>query len=151
MAEDLLRIGGVQAIRVGEEGVQRLLLRAPDLPRQPDFIDLRQGNAWARLADPWRTLVGHPDRSIRVMARPRYRSGDFIEIVAPAQPLKLELRAFLLNSLLLSLVIAAAAGGLLYAALAFLVVRPMERVTDAIERFRADPERAPDAPPTPRR
>jgi signal transduction histidine kinase len=139
-AQQLLEIGGVTAVAVGEQGVRRLLLRAPDLPRTPDFIDLRQRNIGARLIDPWRTLVGHPDRSIRVMARPRYRSGDFIEIVAPAQPLKQELRAELLNSLLLSLIIAIGAGALLYAALAYLVVRPVQRVTESIERFRADPE-----------
>jgi type II secretory pathway component PulF len=52
-------------------------------------IDLRQRRPLARLMDPWQTLFGHPDRSIRVQARPRYRSGDFIEILAPAQPLKL--------------------------------------------------------------
>ncbi len=150
-AEAMLRIGGVQAIRVSEEGVQRQLLRGPDQAPEPDLIDLRRSNPWARFAEPWRTLFGAPDRSIRVMARPRYRSADFIEVVAPAEPLKQELRAALLNSLLLSLVIAAAAGGLLYAALAFLVVRPMQRVTGAIERFRADPEASGGEPPQPRR
>ena len=100
----------------------------------------------ARLADPWRTLVGHPDRSLRVQARPRYRSGDFIEIVTPAEPLKQELRAFLLNSLLVSLLISVTAGALLYLGLALLVLRPLRRVTRSIEHFAADPESQPDAP-----
>ena len=145
-AEQLLTIGGVQAVVVGEQGVRRLLLQAPNLPRAPDLIDLRDRGVWARLADPWRTLVGHPDRSVRVQARPRYRSGDFIEILAPAEPLKQELRAFLLNSLLMSLLISVVAGGLLYAALAYLVLRPLGRVTRSIERFAADPESRPETP-----
>lgn len=139
-AEQLLAIGGVQAVVVGDQGVRRLLLQAPNLPRTPDLIDLRQSRPLARLADPWRTLFGHPDRSIRVQSRPRYRSGDFIEVLAPAQPLKVELRAFMLNSLLTSLVISLAAGGLLYLGLAFLVLQPLRRVTRSIERFAADPE-----------
>lgn len=143
-AAELLRIGGVQAVVVGEQGVRRLLLQAPNLPRAPDVIDLRRDNGWARATDPWRTLFGHPDRSIRVQARPRYRSGDFIEILAPAEPLKRELRAFLLNSLMLSLLVAFAAGGLLYAGLAVLVLRPLRRVTRSIERFAEDPESAPE-------
>lgn len=147
-AEQLLTIGGVQAVVVGDQGVRRLLLQAPNLPRTPDVIDLRRRNVGARLLDPWRTLFGHPDRSIRVQARPRYRSGDFIEVLAPAQPLKLELRAFLLNSLLVSLLISAVAGGLLYAALAFLVLQPLRRVTRSIEHFATNPETEGEPPST---
>ena len=146
VAEQLLAIGGVQAVVVGDQGVRRLLLQAPNLPRTPDLIDLREDRPAARILDPWRTLFGHPDRSVRVQARPRYRSGDFIEILAPAEPLKLELRAFLLNSLLMSLLISLVAGGLLYGGLAFLVLQPLRRVTRSIERFALDPEAEGDPP-----
>ncbi|WP_240623164.1 sensor histidine kinase [Brevundimonas lutea] len=150
-ARQLLEIGGVQAIAVGEQGVRRLLLEAPTLSRAPDFIDLRQSDWVARTLDPWRTLLGPDDRSIRVMARPRYRSGDFIEVIAPVQPLKAELREFLLQSLLLSLLISALAGTALYAALAYLVLAPMRRVTASIERFRAEPEAPSTVAPSGRR
>ena len=146
VAEQLLRIGGVSAVAVSEEGVVSLLLQAPTLPRTPDFIDLRDRSLAARLSDPWRTLWAHPDRSIRVRAEPRYRSGDYIEVVAPAQPLKLSLRAFLLNSLLVSILISIVAGGLLYASLVFLVIHPLRRVTRSIETFARDPEARADGP-----
>ncbi|MGZ9099116.1 MAG: histidine kinase dimerization/phospho-acceptor domain-containing protein, partial [Brevundimonas sp.] len=146
VAEQLLAIGGVQAVVVGDQGVRRLLLQAPNLPRTPDLIDLRERRPATRILDPWRTLFSHPDRSIRVQARPRYRSGDFIEILAPAEPLKLELRAFLLNSLLTSLLISLVAGGLLYGGLAFLVLQPLRRVTRSIEHFAVDPESEGDPP-----
>ena len=145
-AEQLLAIGGVQAVVVGDQGVRRLLLQAPNLPRTPDLIDLRESRPATRIVDPWRTLSGLPDRSIRVQARPRYRSGDFIEILAPAEPLRLELRVFLLNSLLTSLLISLVAGGLLYGGLAFLVLQPLRRVTRSIEHFAIDPEREGDPP-----
>ncbi|WGM45425.1 Adaptive-response sensory-kinase SasA [Brevundimonas sp. NIBR10] len=139
-AEQLLRIGGVSAVAISDQGVMRQLLQAPNLPRAPDFIDLRGRSFATRLWDPVVTLIGHPDRQIRVRAKPRYRSGDFIDVVAPAQPLKLELRAFLLNSLLVSIVISLVAGALLYAGLAYLVLQPLRRVTRSIEGFAADPE-----------
>ena len=139
-AEQLLRIGGVSAVAISDQGVLRQLLRAPDLPRTPDFIDLRRSSLAARLWDPVKTLFGAPDRSIRVRDEPRYRTGDFIDVVAPAQPLKLELRTFLLNGLLVSLGISLVAGALLYAGLSFLVLQPLRRVTRSIEGFAADPE-----------
>ncbi|WP_421730235.1 sensor histidine kinase [Brevundimonas sp.] len=139
-AETLLRIGGVSAVAISDQGVMRQLLQAPNLPRTPDFIDLRRRNLAQRLWDPVVTLWGHPDRSIRARAAPRYRSGDFIDVVAPAEPLRLELRAFLLNSLLVSILISIVAGALLYAGLAFLVLQPLRRVTRSIEGFAADPE-----------
>ncbi len=141
VAEQLLRIGGVSAIAISEEGVLSQLLQAPSLPRTPDFIDLRDRPLALRLTDPWRTLTGHPDRSIRVRAAPRYRPGDYIEVLAPAEPLKQELRAFLLNSLLVSILISILAGALLYAALVFLVIHPLRRVTRSIESFAHDPQR----------
>ncbi|CAN5330223.1 HAMP domain-containing sensor histidine kinase [soil metagenome] len=139
-AESMLRIGGVSAVAISDQGVMRQLLQAPDLPRAPDFIDLRGRSLAARLWDPVVTLMGQPDRSIRVRARPRYRSGDFIDVVAPAQPLKRELRDFLLNSLIVSVIISLVAGSLLYAALAFLVLQPLRRVTRSIEGFARDAE-----------
>ena len=139
-AESMLRIGGVSAVAISDQGVMRQLLQAPNLPRTPDFIDLRGRSLGARLGDPVRTLFGHPDRSIRVRAAPRYRSGDFIDVVAPAEPLKQELRAYLLNSLLVSALISVVAGALLYAGLAFLVLQPLRRVTRSIEGFAHDPE-----------
>ena len=145
-AEQLLTIGGVQSVVVGEQGVRRLLLQAPNLPRTPDLIDLRSRSTGSKLIDPWRTLFGHPDRSLRVQATPRYRSGELIEILAPAQPLKQELRTFILNNLLVSVLIALVAGGLLWLGLSFLVLQPLQRVTRSIERFAADPEGVVDTP-----
>src|SRR5690606_19288898 len=136
----------VQAVVVGDQGVRRLLLQAPNLPRTPDLIDLRRSRPVARIVDPWRTLFGHPERSVRVQARPRYRSGDFIEVLAPAEPLKIELRAVLLNSRLTSLLFSLVAGGLLYGGLALLGLQPLRRVTRSIERFALDPEAEGDQP-----
>jgi hypothetical protein len=69
VAEQLLRIGGVSAVAVSEEGVLSQLLQAPSLPRTPDFIDLRNRPLALRLTDPWRTLTGYPDRSSPAIVR----------------------------------------------------------------------------------
>ncbi len=150
LAGRLLRGVGADVVVLQEEGIRRLLRGQEGGETPPDLIDLRDPDMAARLIDPWETLLGPEDRRIRVMAEPRFRDGDFIEIVAEAEPLKLELRAYVLQIVLSSLVISVVAGALLYLALTFLVLRPIGRVTEAIERFRADPEAAPPALGRPR-
>lgn len=147
LAGRLLQGAGATTVVVQQDGLRRLLSDPPPGGPTPGVIDLRDPSLLARLSDPWVTLAGEDDRLIRVVAEPRFREGDFIEIVVRAEPLKRELGTYLLQIVLASLVIAGAAGALLYAALSYLVLRPVRRVTEAIERFRADPEAEPPALP----
>jgi signal transduction histidine kinase len=88
------------------------------------------------------TLFAKPGRVLRVLARPRFESGEAIEIVLNEAPLKRGLGAFAGHFLFVSLLILIAAASLIYAALVFAFVRPMRRLTRAIERFRDAPEDA---------
>ena len=93
------------------------------------------------LAAPFQTLLGGGEgRMVRVIAEPRIRKADFIEIVAPDAVLKQELTRYLWQLLLIMAFVATMAGILVYLSLAFFLVRPMQRITNAMERFRADPD-----------
>lgn len=131
---------GVNTVAIGVGRTRRLLLGGSGFDRPPDYVDLRRSRDLGWIAAPWATLFGPEDRQLRVVATPRFRQGAFVEIVAPAAPLQHELWAYLLRILLISLAVSAAAGGAVFAALSAFIVRPMSRLTDAIERFRADPE-----------
>jgi signal transduction histidine kinase len=85
-------------------------------------------------------LLAPPGRVLRVMARPRFESGEFIEIVLSEAPLKRAVAAFAARFARVSLLILMAAGALMYAALTAAFVRPMHELTRAIERFRDRPE-----------
>jgi signal transduction histidine kinase len=139
-AARLANSAGVNTVAIGVGRTRRLLLQGPGFERAPDYVDLRRPRDLGWIAAPWLTLFGPDDRQLRVVAAPRFRDGAFVEIVAPAEPLKRELWAYLLRILLVSLAVSAAAGGAVFAALSAFIVRPMSRLTDAIERFRADPE-----------
>lgn len=145
LAGRLLEGVGATTLVLQQDGIRRLLRGDPEVGPPPDVIDLRQPDLAARLADPWRTLIGPDDRRVRVIARTRFREGDFIEIVAKVEPLKAELRTYVLQIVFASLAISFIAGGLLYAGLAVLVLEPVRRVTGSIERFRDNPE-APGRP-----
>jgi signal transduction histidine kinase len=146
LASQLLEGAGVASVAIQEEGARRLLLAAPRMEEAPELVDLRRGRSVGWLVAPWRTLVGEPERMVRVVSRPRFRTGDFVEIVVPARPLQLELRDYMVRSLLLSVALTVAGGGLVFLALSLFIVRPMRRVTASIEQFREDPER-PGLPP----
>jgi signal transduction histidine kinase len=136
----LLEGAGVVSVAVQSEGSRRLLLAAPRFPRPPTLIDLRRQTFAGFLAEPFVVLGPEPPVMLRVVAKPQFRTGDFIEIVAPSAPLTKALRAFLARTLLVSVLVSLVAGGAVYLLLAALLVRPIQRITAAMERFRAKPE-----------
>ena len=145
LAGELLEGAGVVSVAIQSEGVRRLLLAAPRLDRTPELIDLRRRNAAAWLAAPFRTLAPVGSRAVlRVVAPPRFRTGDFIEILTPAEPLRRDLIAYMLRLLGATAFISVVAGVLVYVSLNVFLVRPMQRITTSMERFRARPE-DPDA------
>ena len=85
-------------------------------------------------------LTGDPAQMVRIVAKPRFRDGDFVEIVAPQSRLRRELTSYLLGLFAVTIFISAVAGVLVYLSLNFFLVRPMQRITVSMERFRANPD-----------
>ena len=140
VTEELLRGAGVMAVSVQSGGVRRLLLAPPRLPRAPTEIDLRRQDGPAWLLAPLASLWPGPARDLRVLGAPAFRGGDFVEIVLPEAPLRHDLRAFLARLLLTAAFISGVAGVLVYLSLNAVLVAPMNRLTQAMERFRARPD-----------
>lgn len=140
MAGELLEGAGVISVSVQSEGVRRLLLAAPRLAQTPLLVDLRDRNPLDRLAAPLRTLGPGAPETLRVVARPQFRGGDFVEIVVPEAPLRREMWRYLWNQLGVAAFVSLIAGILVYLSLNSFLVRPIRRITEAMERFRARPE-----------
>jgi len=145
MSAQLLNGAGVVSVAVQSGGVRRLLLEAPRMRRTPELVDLRRRNPADWLAQPFWTLFSYDGRMVRVVAKPRFRDGDFVEIVVPNGPLRRELMGYLLGLVWVAAFIAVVAGLFLYLALNALLVAPIQRITAAMERFRADPDDAASA------
>ena len=93
------------------------------------------------LAGPVQTLLGGGDRMVRVVAPPQYRRrAEFIEVVVPDAPLKRDLIAQLGRLLGIAVFTSIMAGAVVFLSLNLFLVRPMQRITRSMERFRADPE-----------
>jgi signal transduction histidine kinase len=144
LSRQLLNGAGVVSVAVQSGGVDRLVLEAPRMARTPYLVDLREGASPLSWSAPFQTLFGGKNRMVRVVARPSFRDGDFVEIVAPDAPLKLALQNYLLSLIGVALLFVVVVAGALYLLLIFFFVRPMQRITRSMERFRADPE-DPDA------
>ncbi len=140
VTDELLKGAGVLSVSVQSGGVRRLLLAPPRLPRAPAVIDLRHQDGASWLLAPFATLGPGPPRVLRVLGAPAFRSGEFVEIVVPEAPLRAELRAFLARLLLTALFVSAFAGVLVYVSLNAALVAPMQRITAAMEQFRARPD-----------
>ena len=143
LAGELLAGAGVVSVSVQSGGVRRLLLTAPRTIGTPELVDLRRPDPVARALAPFGTLAadeGRGGRTLRVVAQPRFRSGEFVEIVIPEAPLKRELTRYLASLLAVAVVVAALVGLVVYLSLNAFLVAPMQRITASMERFRARPE-----------
>ena len=139
LSRQLLNGAGVVSVAVQSDGIRRLLIAGPPMKRTPELVDLRRYNAAHWLAEPFAVAFGDSTRMMRVVAKPRFRDGDFVEIITPRQPLRGELLVYLLGLLGVTAFVSAVAGGLIYLSLDAFLVRPIQRITATLERFRADP------------
>jgi signal transduction histidine kinase len=140
LSQQLLDGAGVVSVAIQEDGMRRLVLAAPRTMKTPYLVDLRRQNPSSWLAAPFNTLFGGKGRMVRVISEPRFRSGEFVEIVTPDEPLRQELLAYLARLIAVMLFVSALAGAAVYLSLNAFLVKPMQRITRAMERFRADPE-----------
>ncbi len=140
MEGELLAGAGVSSVAVSTDGVRRLLLQGPYLARTPELVDLRQENFADWLDAPFSTLARAEPRTLLVRDRLQFSEGDFIEILVDEAPLKSDLTAYMLRVLGVSALVSLIAGVLVYLTLNAFLVRPMQRITRAMELFRARPE-----------
>lgn len=135
----LLAGAGVEIVAVSIDGVRSLVFAGARPTRPPYLVDLRNRAPGLGLFAPFQTLLGPGDR-VRVMAEPRFRKADFIEFVATDTELKKALASYLWRLVAIVAGVAALSGVIVYFALNLFLVRPMQRITFAMERFRADPD-----------
>lgn len=142
LEEDLLQNAGVQRVAMEREGERILLLEAPNASTDETLIvyDYTRASGWDRFRWAVDTFFAPDGRVLRVLSRPRFESGEFVEIVLSEAPLKGAVHRFAERFARVSMLILMAAGALIYFALNAAFVRPMRDLTEAIERFRDKPE-----------
>lgn len=139
---DLLENAQVQRVAIQREGERILLLEDPNAANDEVLVlyDYTRASGWQRFKWALETFFAPRGRVLRVLSRPRFESGEFVEIVLNEAPLKDAVFRFAERFARVSMLILMAAGALIYFTLSAAFVRPMRDLTEAIERFRDKPE-----------
>ncbi|MEQ9317055.1 MAG: HAMP domain-containing sensor histidine kinase [Henriciella sp.] len=139
LSNDLLMRAEVLAVaELSVDMREQILPPAMPLQGEMKMVDLMDEGMMGSIMDTIDTWSAEDGRLLIVRAMGS-APGRVLEIVVPEAPLKEGLAAFGWRILGISLLISLTAGALIYLLLFFLVVRPMQRVTDSVIQFRADP------------
>lgn len=139
---ELLDNAGVLRAALQREGERVLLLESFETPPTGTLItyDYTRASNAARFWWAFETWFAPDGRVLQVRARPRFESGQFIEIVLREEALKRAMNNFAKDFALFSTLVLLLAGAVIYFALTMMFVRPMHDLTRSIEQFRNRPE-----------
>lgn len=141
LTRQLLASVGANVIVVKREDTRRLLAMSDMPPQVDEHVDMRDMNLWRAVRGAVETLLAPDGRMLRLVGDPP-SGAEFIELVLSESPLRHALLRFTLTTLLVSAMVAGAAGALVYFSLNWLFVRPMRRLTERMSAFRENPEDA---------
>ncbi|MET0182775.1 MAG: HAMP domain-containing sensor histidine kinase [Caulobacterales bacterium] len=145
LQRELLDSAEVKRVALKRNRERLLLLEHPFDPDEETRIvtyDYTQANSAMGFGWAVESFLAPSGRVLRVLAEPRFESGEFIEIVLNEAPLKRAMARYAIAQLLFSTIVALVAGAIVYIVLSIVFVRPMRRLTNSIERFRDRPEDA---------
>ncbi|MFK7945795.1 MAG: sensor histidine kinase, partial [Paracoccaceae bacterium] len=142
LAAELLDRTGVMNIVLTEDGTRQMILSSPQLEPIDATFDLRDPPAWALITDAMVRIVSNDNKIIRIQAYAPADMGRFLEITLPSGPLTSALRAYGVNILILSFVIAIIAAVMVFFAMRRFVVRPITEVIANVKDFSENPEDA---------
>ena len=139
---ELLANAGVLNVALKRDHTRELFLSTPDLGPIEGMYDMRE-SSWPQLIwDAMKVLWTDEARNIRVVGEPVRNAGEMIDVVMDESTLRVAMLEYGRNILLLSAVISIATSILLFLAVQYLMVRPINRLTRGMLRYAAQPEDA---------
>ena len=142
-AAELLRLSGIDSIRLEQPGRAPVTLSGPHAVVPDQTIMLRQEGYIMRTVHALRSLVTDRPSAMRVVdSGSRGAPGTRIEFVFRTHDETKALRRFARDFVWVSLAVACLTGALVYVAVALLLVRPIRRLIGSIAAFRVAPERS---------
>ena len=142
LERELLATAGVYNVVLRREEVRELVLSAETVPSVAESFDLRTTSDLGLMRDAVEAFFGDADRTILVIGQSERGARNPIEITLPEAPLREAMVAYGLRILGISGVIILATAALLFLAVRYLIVQPIDRVVAHMIAYRDDPEDA---------
>ena len=134
------------------DGMSEFMLGQPPEIGGVDMIDLREKRRLPLFRDAFQAFFGNAEGSLRVIADSPVIGQDALELIIPKTKLQWAMRDYFKRIAALSLAIAVITGLLIYLAMLFMIIRPIERLATGLADFREDPEkRRSNLPPSSRK
>jgi len=140
LRSEILMGAGVLAVSLTKDQKRQLILRSDGDHMIDQSYDLRTMRWAPAIADAFMVMLMGKPRVIGVVDAPPNMSGDLIEIALEEAPLRKAMFDYAFNILILSVILSLLVAGLVFAALNFVLVRPMQRLTDNMVAFGRSPE-----------
>ena len=142
LSRELLSQAQVVSVAVQADDFRELVL-APSIKIQGPLIrvDLR-GDPAPSIAGVFETMFAPAGRFLQIIVTPSMTNDREMEIIVPETALKAALIGLSRTIFIVSLIISAVVGAMVYLAIYRLVVRPMQGLTDAVIQFSDAPEGA---------
>ncbi len=130
----------VIAVMQKKEGMTESVLGMAPADGVYTAVDMRKPGRLPDIGATLRAYFGDGSGYLRVQAEPSVPGAQMLEIIVPNAAVKAALIAYCHRIIALSFLIAVFTGLLIYLALSWLIVRPLQRLALAHSIFRADPE-----------
>lgn len=137
--ELLEQVGAAMIDLVRENQISYMLGDEPIGP-VAETIDLRNQSVYSLIVSAFGTLLQGEDRIIRIQGYSPRDPDAFVMVVLNDAPLRAGMISFSYRILALSIIISLITATLVFLSLRWLMVRPMEQMTDRMIAFRHDPE-----------
>lgn len=149
----LLQHAGARLVALHTPDGKNLMLRGATAAQLviDETIDLDDRSPIGLITSAFDTLGHTKNRLLRVMGHSPRAPDTLVEVVLDEQPLHEAMVAFSWRVLGLSIVISLITATLIFLALQWFIIRPMQRMTGEMVRFRNEPEAPLDEPPSKRR
>jgi len=140
LKRELLAHAHAHLIAIRRANGMKLVLSTQSPEAVDDSFDLREGTFFGLIGDAFATLMHRGERLIRAVGTSPSDASTEVEVVIDEKPLRIAMFDYSKRILELSIVISLITAALVYLSLQWLMVRPMQRITQSMTAFRDDPE-----------
>lgn len=150
LRRELLDHAGARGVALKREG-RRMLMLSEDMPPAVDRVfELGKDGPLMMIMDAVAVMRREAGGLMRVVGPSPRDAATTVEALLDEAPLRHAMLDYSARILNLSIVISLVTGTLVYFSLHLMIIRPMRRLTESIQRFRAAPEDQSRAVPAPR-